>query len=71
MPDTFRMKHTSSDLNQSLPSMQVFTVNQDGVVLLPDYMAKAIMNNEDDDALDITEVKDIKSKKYKLKVDPL
>ena len=43
--------------------MKVYTVNDDGVVLLPDYMAKAVMNSEDDDALDITEVKDIKSKK--------
>ena len=35
------MKHQSSDLNQT--GMQVFTVNNDGVVLLPDYMAKAVM----------------------------
>lgn len=67
-PDTFRMNRNSSEAKQSV---KVYTVNHDGVVLLPEYMAKAVMNNEDDDALDVTEVKDIKPKKQKLKVDPL
>ena len=26
--------------------MQVFTVNEDGIVLLPDYMAKAVMSTD-------------------------
>ena len=43
--------------------MQVFTVNDDGVVLLPDYMAKAVMS-KDDDITEVTEVEDKKSKKH-------
>ena len=49
--------------------MKVYTVNDDGVVLLPDYMAKAVMSN--DDALEVTEVEDKKSKKQQPKIDQL
>ena len=55
------MKNVSSDTNQ--PSMQVFTVNDDGVVLLPDYMAKAVMS-KDDDITEVTEVEDKNTRKH-------
>ena len=55
------MKNASSDTNQA--SMQVFTVNDDGVVLLPDYMAKAVMS-KDEDITEVAEVEVEKPKKH-------